>query len=187
MPPRIRPSPTARVEMSPSHREVLWYKRPREALVKASIKEKTAEVTTARLPKKKETLQVHTHNHARNERQFVLPSTTDLKWILGHPKKTIAIAVREGKPALGYTFVKMRRPNKTRKLKKLVNREPRPYLKYQSQPSTPFSDPKDQKKFTKQIRKSVNKMEKAGLKLRFVANRKREYVFDPKTMQFVRK
>ncbi len=186
MPPRIRPRPTARVERSPVTRETGWYKRPLKPLVNATVKEKPNKVIL-RAPKSGEMLQVHTHNHIPNERQFVLPSTVDLKGNLNFPKQTTAIAIREGKPVLGYTFVKMRRPKKTRKLKKLIRREPRPYLKYQNRPNTPFTGSKDQKKFTKQIRKSVKRMEKAGVKLRFVANRKRGYVFDPKTMQFVRK
>lgn len=132
--PRTRERPTAIIEKSPVTKERLWYKQPRRALVKASTKEKRIG-TVSRAPKKEETLDVHTHNHAQNERLFVLPSRTDLKDMLDTPKLTSAIAIRRGKPVAGYTFVKIRRPKKTHKLEKFVKREPSSYLKYRAQPA----------------------------------------------------
>ncbi len=188
MRPRKKLTPTQIIERSPADLERGWNKKPCRQPVRASYKEKKSSAYI-RIPKKGETMQIHQHIHEAEERQFVLPSPVDIRRRRTRPKVTEVIAIREAGQVAGYTFAKIRNPKKTRKLKKFtkVRKMPRSFLKYLSSHEEPLVGQAQKEQFAENIRKAAKKIDKAGLKLRFVANKNAGFFFDPRRMQFVRR
>ena len=118
-----------------------------------------------------------------------MPSPSDIRRIRTSPRVTRVIAIKERRAVAGYTFAKVRDAGKTGKLRKFVKRGelPKSYRRYLTAPEKkPMEHPELEERLARMTRKSAEKMDKAGLKLRFVANRNAGFVFDRDRMRFVR-
>lgn len=164
----MRTSPTQTIEASPTVTERAWIHIPRWGLVRASANAHEAKdaCSTYQYPTKNRSL-IHTHNYKKSEFPDILPSKLDLvsqvRWGGGGKE---GASIRKSAEVTGYTYY-------WRKGKRIPLTNTKGLDKDNSvNHFAPTS--KEQKQ---DFYRTLRKLKKKGVRLRFFADRKAGYVY----------